>query len=321
MTDDRTDDEPGRFSAAPGAAEGPRRDDATRLGDLAAELADRGVRRVHALQWRDLEDPEAGGSEIHADEVFRRWAEAGLEVTLRTSHADGRPAETERHGYRVVRRGSRYGVFPRTAVAELLGRLGPYDALIEIWNGVPWFSPIWCRRPRVTWLHHIHGPMWDQIFLGPLARAGRVLEGHFAPPFYRRTEIALAEPSPRLEDVGFSHPRRAAGVGHVNYAGGRVRPPRRRHQSLVAQAVQPPRGRHAAGSSAGLELVIVGEAPSARCQTRRSDLHAEDWLHRRTIYAGGLVELPPGVGRLQPWPRLWNVARGGGVRPRPSPPR
>ena len=43
------------------------------LRDLVAES---GLRRVHLLAWRDLDDFEAGGSERHAAEVARRWAEA-----------------------------------------------------------------------------------------------------------------------------------------------------------------------------------------------------------------------------------------------------
>ena len=156
------------------------------IDGLVAEIMARGVRRVHVLAWRDLDDPDAGGSELHADEFMRRWAAAGLEIVHRTSAARGAPPTALRHGYQVVRRGSRYSVFARTAVSELAGRMGRSDALIEIWNGVPWFSPVWYRRPHMTILHHVHGPMWDQIMPAPLAGAGRLLEARVAPPFYRR---------------------------------------------------------------------------------------------------------------------------------------
>ena len=59
-------------------------DTVEKIGDLAASA---GIRRVHVLAWRDLDDDEAGGSEVHIHEVARRWAEAGIEVTMRTSHA------------------------------------------------------------------------------------------------------------------------------------------------------------------------------------------------------------------------------------------
>ncbi len=169
------------------------------IEELIADLRRRGVQRVHVLAWRDLDDPDAGGSERHADEVMRRWADAGLDLLHRTSAAPGLPAVATRHGYRVVRRGSRYSVFARAAVSELAGRMGRSDALVEIWNGVPWFSPVWYRRPHLTILHHVHGPMWDQIMPPPLAGAGRLLEARVAPPFYRRSRTVTPSEATRAE--------------------------------------------------------------------------------------------------------------------------
>ena len=178
---------------------------AQHLENLAGEVIGRGLRRIHVLAWRDLDDPDAGGSEVHADEFMRRWAEAGLEVTHRTSAAVELPHEDTRNGYRVIRRGGRYSVFPRTFASEIAGRMGPYDALVEIWNGVPWFSPIWARKPNVTFIHHVHGPMWDQIFPRPVSDVGRLLETRIAPPAYRRTPILTPSESTREEllEVGF----------------------------------------------------------------------------------------------------------------------
>ena len=58
---------------------------ASPLHDVAAEMIAGGVRRLHVLAWRDLDDHDAGGSEVHADQFMRRAAAAGLEVTQRTS--------------------------------------------------------------------------------------------------------------------------------------------------------------------------------------------------------------------------------------------
>lgn len=81
------------------------------------------VRRIHMLAWRDLDDPEAGGSEIHAHAIASRWAEAGLRVTMRTSYAAGRAQDIERADYRVVRKAGRYLVFPRAIASEVAGRI------------------------------------------------------------------------------------------------------------------------------------------------------------------------------------------------------
>jgi glycosyltransferase involved in cell wall biosynthesis len=180
-----------------------------RIDDLAAELRASGIGRIHVLAWRDLDDPDAGGSEVHADELMSRWSAAGLDVLQRTSAAAGLAARSRRHGYAVIRRGSRYGVFPRAAAAEVLGRSGRSDALVEVWNGMPWFSPLWYRRPRLTIVHHVHGPMWDQVMPAPLAAIGRALEARIAPPLYRRGATVTPSESTREEllELGFRSDR------------------------------------------------------------------------------------------------------------------
>ena len=166
----------------------------TKICDLAA---DAGIGRIHVLAWRDLDDVEAGGSELHASTVAARWAAAGIEVVMRTSHAAGSPPRAIRNGYEIVRYAGRYLIFPRAVAAELFGRHGRRDALVEIWNGVPFLSPLWARGHRATWLHHVHEDMWPMVLPPKLARAGQLLERRFAPPFYRRTPIVTLSESSR----------------------------------------------------------------------------------------------------------------------------
>ena len=240
--------------------------------DLAAVAAAAGLRRIHVLAWRDLADVEAGGSEVHAATVCRLWAEAGIDVTMRTSYAQGAPPESRRHGYHVVRRAGRYMVFPRGAFSEATGRHGARDGLVEIWNGVPWLSPLWARGPRVTWLHHVHGPMWDLVLPPRLARLGHVLEHRLAPPFYRRTSIVTLSDSSRREligtlgmrdsrvhvvppgvDAAFAPDATVARSPHpLVVAVGRLMPVKRFDALIEALAAE----RHLVP---GLELVIVGD--------------------------------------------------------------
>jgi len=173
-------------------------DGRVKLGDLAAAA---GLRRIHLLAWRDLSDVEAGGSEVHAAEIAKRWAEAGIEVTLRTSYAQGQPPEGVRDGYRVIRRAGRYLVFPRAALSEAMGRHGPRDGLVEIWNGMPFLSPLWARGPRIVWLHHVHGAMWRMVLPPNLASVGEFVEARLAPPIYRRTRIVTLSSSSKRELV------------------------------------------------------------------------------------------------------------------------
>ena len=157
-----------------------------------------GLRRLELVAWRDLDDPEAGGSELHAHEVASRWAAAGLSVTARTSAVAGAPDTVWRDGYRAVRRWGRYAVFPASAGRGLLGP-DRSDGLVEIWNGMPFLSPLWRRGPRVVFLHHVHAEMWRMALPRHLGRAGELLERRLAPPLYRRTRVVTLSSSSREE--------------------------------------------------------------------------------------------------------------------------
>jgi glycosyltransferase involved in cell wall biosynthesis len=172
---------------------------------LEAIAAASSIRRIQLVAWRDLDDPEAGGSELHADRVATRWAAAGLDVELRTSMVPGEARETRRNGYHVVRWGGRYQVFPQVMIEGLLERRGQPDAVVDIWNGLPFFSPIWFRGPRLTLLHHVHGEMWRMALRNSFATLGDTVERRLAPLLYRRSSIATLSASSREEIVERLH--------------------------------------------------------------------------------------------------------------------
>jgi glycosyltransferase involved in cell wall biosynthesis len=170
-----------------------------RLGEIADAA---GIRRVDVVAWRDLDDAEAGGSELHAHEVLRRWAKAGIDVRQWTSRVDGAAREITRDGYTVNRRAGRYAVFPRTALAGVRSKIGTGDGLVEIWNGMPFFTPLWSRKPRMVFLHHVHAEMWQMVLPPRLAALGYGIEHRLAPPFYRRTPVVTLSESAKVDIIG-----------------------------------------------------------------------------------------------------------------------
>jgi glycosyltransferase involved in cell wall biosynthesis len=248
-----------------------------KLGDIAAEA---GLQRVSMLAWRDLDDPEAGGSELHASNIAALWAEAGIEVTMRTSFAAGHPQVSWRDGYRVIRKAGRYLVFPRAAFSEMMGWHGGRDGLVEIWNGMPFFSPLWSRTAHVTWLHHVHAEMWQMTLPPRLAAFGNFMESRVAPPLYHRTPVVTLSESSKQElvhDLGFSARRVSVvppGIDSHYAPGGEKSPtplvvavgrlvPVKQFDVLV-DALVAIKGRHR-----DLEAVIVGEG------YRREELEAQ----------------------------------------------
>ena len=179
---------------------------------MAARALEIGLRRVQVLAWRDFEDPEAGGSELHA----HRMATGLGPRRHRHLHADlGRARQpggrSTRDGYQVIRKSGRYGVFPRSALSGMVGRRGRPDGLIEIWNGMPFFTPLWARCPRIVFLHHVHAAMWRMVLTPRLARVGETVELRLAPPALPPQPRAHAVPVVARRDPVDARARRVAG--------------------------------------------------------------------------------------------------------------
>jgi glycosyltransferase involved in cell wall biosynthesis len=261
------------------------------LDSVVAEALALGLHKVQMLAWRDFEDPEAGGSELYAHRVGGIWANAGLDVTLRSSTAEGLASLTSRDGYRVIRRSGRYMVFPRSALSGLVGRRGRPDGLVEVWNGMPFFSPIWAHCPRVVLVHHVHAEMWRMVLTPKLARLGETIELKVAPRFYRRSRVVTVSDSSREELVsrmGFDPDRITLATGGIDE---RFTPGGRKSRTPLVLAV----GRlvpvkrldllidalvDARRFVPNLEAIIVGEGyerPKIEAQLAR--MGAQSWVH------------------------------------------
>ena len=148
------------------------------------------------MAWRDLDDPEAGGSELHAHRLATEWAAAGPNVTLRTSKVPGEVEIVRRDGYCGCDAPGRYSVFPRVVPEHLRRGAPPGECLVEIWNGMPFLSPLLCRGPLVVFLHHVHPEMWKMALPSWIGRFGSTFERRCAPSLYRSAHIVtLSEAS------------------------------------------------------------------------------------------------------------------------------
>jgi glycosyltransferase involved in cell wall biosynthesis len=87
-------------------------------------------------------------------------------------------------------------VFPRVwlGIPRLRSR---GTGIVEVWNGIPWLTPLWTKGANVTWIHHVHEPLWD-VMCGPFTGAiGRTVEMRMAPRLYRRSLICTPGESTR----------------------------------------------------------------------------------------------------------------------------
>ena len=149
------------------------------------------------MNWRDLANPSAGGAEIVIDRLLEGFSERGHDVAL----VCGGPVSDR--GYKIIRAG---GTFSQYIVAPLvcMARFRRADIIIDVENGLPYFSPLWRRGPVLCLVHHVHTDQWEARFPGPLAALSRMIESRVMPAVYRNTVfVAVSQStSSQLQAIG-----------------------------------------------------------------------------------------------------------------------
>jgi glycosyltransferase involved in cell wall biosynthesis len=117
---------------------------------------------ILALNWEDLSNPQAGGAEVHLQEILKRIAQRGHKITLLCCGFPGCEPTEEIDGVRIVRRGSRFNfnLVAPFALRALLKEKS-WDAVIEDINKIPFFSPLYHRLPLLVVIPHLFS---DSVF-------------------------------------------------------------------------------------------------------------------------------------------------------------
>lgn len=113
---------------------------------------------ILVVNWQDIKNPLAGGAEVHLHEVFERIAARGHAVTLFCSSFPGAANEEILNGIHIIRKGGRF-FFNYTFALEYLLRLRhqPFDIVVDDMNKIPFFTPLFVRRPLYGITHHLFG--------------------------------------------------------------------------------------------------------------------------------------------------------------------
>ncbi|HEU4978918.1 MAG TPA: glycosyltransferase [Solirubrobacteraceae bacterium] len=130
-------------------------------------------RHILILSDRDWTHPEAGGTGTVLYGVVSRWLGAGHRVTMIAGSYPGAQAVSRPHErLEIHRMGTRLTVFPRAALATMRGLGRDADVLLEVCNGIAFFSTLWrwLRVPRALLVFHVH----QEHYVTELGLRGRI---------------------------------------------------------------------------------------------------------------------------------------------------
>jgi len=118
--------------------------------------------RILALNWQDLKNPQAGGAEVHLEEILKRLVQYGHQVDLLCSNFPGGAKTDKTDGISIYRHGSRFN-FNWVAPFALRKMISAnrYDAVIEDINKIPFYSALYHNLPTLVVIPHLFA---DTIF-------------------------------------------------------------------------------------------------------------------------------------------------------------
>lgn len=174
--------------------------------------------RILVLSWRDGDHPEAGGAEVYVERTSQLLTARGHTVTLFSAAFPGGPRHVDRGAVRIVRRGGRLTCYLR-GLQYLRSVRHEVDVVVDVHNGVPFWSPLVGAAPVVSLVHHVHRDQWPIIFGPVFGRLGWLVESRLAPIVYRGCQYVTVSQSTRddLAALGVDRDRIA-----ITYSGNDV---------------------------------------------------------------------------------------------------
>ncbi|SMC52497.1 Glycosyltransferase involved in cell wall bisynthesis [Lentzea albidocapillata] len=135
------------------------------------------------VNWRDTRHPEGGGSERYVERIAEGLARLGHRVSIQCAGHDRAPSGDWVAGVRFRRRGNKFTVYLFALLAILRSDA---DVIVDVQNGMPFFSRLVARCPVLVLVHHVHREQWHSA-LGPVfGRIGWWVESWLAPRLYRK---------------------------------------------------------------------------------------------------------------------------------------
>ncbi|MBX4205987.1 glycosyltransferase family 4 protein [Candidatus Microgenomates bacterium] len=191
---------------------------------------------ILVFSWRDPKHPLAGGAEQVVHEHMKGWTEAGHNVTLFSSWIKGLEREDEIDGIKILRKGYQYLGVQIAAFFYYLKNKNNYDFLVDQFHGIPFFTPMYTRKPKIAIIQEAARKVW---FLNPLPIPINwivAVIGYFGEPFvfllYRNVPFITGSNSAKSDLVKLGIPQKNIYV--VNHGTIIVKP-----NNLVKKEKQP----------------------------------------------------------------------------------
>lgn len=164
---------------------------------------------ITIFNWRDVKNSWAGGSELYIHELAKRWQKKGNSVSIITAEDPVKklPQKETLDGITIYRKGGRFSVYLWAPYLYLTKLRTKTDIIIDIENGIPFFTPLFSTKKKIALVYHVHGKQFFYelpLFLGFV---GFFLEKYVFPILYKNVPIMSISKSSKAELIKLGFPK------------------------------------------------------------------------------------------------------------------
>jgi glycosyltransferase involved in cell wall biosynthesis len=149
------------------------------------------------MTWKDRKNPLAGGAEIVNEELAKRLARDGHEVTFIVGGMRGLAMSEHRDGFEVIRVGGRYSVYfeaYRYYKKHFGGDTAAVpDLVIDEMNTIPFFARFYVKERTIMFVHQLAREIWWYEMILPLSLIGYLFEPLYLQLLNKSEVITVSE--------------------------------------------------------------------------------------------------------------------------------
>ncbi len=153
------------------------------------------------INWQDIKNRFAGGAEVHLFEIFKRISQKGHKITLLCSKSPELISNEIVDGINVIRIGNRAmfnWIVPYYYLRYL--KKEDYDVVIDDINKIPFFTPLYVKKPILCISHHFFGKtIFKQV--NPILGAYVYFSEKLMDCFYKKQKFAVVSESTLQEFI------------------------------------------------------------------------------------------------------------------------
>ncbi len=259
------------------------------------------------FNWRDTKHPKAGGAEIVTLEHARRWVEHGHSVTWFTASFAGAKPDEVVDGVKIVRRAGSISVY-LAAPLYYFAHSREFDLVIDEIHGIPFFTPLYVRKPKIAFIHEVAGEIWDYMAPFPVNHIGKMLERLYF-RLYKNIPFWTDAPStiPHLQAMGIPTAQCTAIACPISNAPAAAQPQKEKKPTFVFV-------------SRVVKMKGIEEVIKAFSFIRKEELNARLWIIgggdsayietlKNMLYEYGLTESVDFLGKVSQKEKLERMGR------------